>query len=60
MFAVLGLIPKMPPGSLLKKATILHMICGSFDLVLQALLAYDGKMQTCLGNTYFARFTRGA
>ena len=53
-------LDKLPPEKLLKMAAILHMIYGSFDLVLQVLLAYDAKMQTSLGNTYFQRLTSGA
>ena len=56
-FMALG---NLPPEKLLKMAAILHMIYGSFDFVLQALLAYDAKMQTGLGDTYFQRLTSGA
>jgi len=50
-------LDQLPAEKLLKMAVILHTIYGSFDLVLQALLAYDAKMQTALGQTYFQRLT---
>jgi FkbM family methyltransferase len=53
-------LDREPAGKLLAMAVILHMIYGSFDLVLQVLHAYDGKMGTNLGGTYFDKLTKRA
>lgn len=53
-------LDRLPAGKLLAMAVILHMIYGSFDLVLQVLQAYDAKMGTSLGETYFQKLTRRA
>lgn len=50
-------LDKLPAEKLLKLAVILHVIYGSFDFSLQVLYAYDAKMQTKLGETYFQRIT---
>lgn len=42
---------------LLKTAVILHVLYSSFDLALQALLAYDAKAGSKLGSVYFERLT---
>jgi len=50
-------LDRLPPEKLLKMATILHAVYGSFDLALQALQAYDAQRQTTLGGAYFGRLT---
>ena len=42
----------LPAEKLHKMAVILHLIYGSFDLVLQVLCAYDAKMKTSCGSNY--------
>lgn len=46
-------LDSLPAGKLLKMAAILHLVYGSFDLVLQVLCAYDAKMQTNYGGCYY-------
>lgn len=53
-------LDRLPAAKLLAMAVILHMIYGSFDLVLQVLNAYDAKMATSLGEVYFQKLTRRA
>lgn len=53
-------LDKLRPEKLLKMAAILHLVYGSFDLVLQVLHAYDAQVQTCLGDTYFKQITARA
>lgn len=50
-------LEKLSAEKLLKMAVILHLIYGSFDLVLQVLAAYDAKRQTGLANRYFTQLT---
>ena len=46
-------LDRLPAAKLLKMAAILHLVYGSYDLVLQALLAYDAKMQTSCSRDYY-------
>jgi FkbM family methyltransferase len=53
-------LDQLPAEKLLKMAVILHMVYGSFDLVLHVLFAYDAKTGTTLGPTYYQRVTTRA
>lgn len=48
---------QLEPTKLLKLAVVLHVIYGSFDLALQALIAHDRQTQSRLGESYFQRLT---
>ncbi|MGB8166416.1 MAG: FkbM family methyltransferase [Chthoniobacteraceae bacterium] len=47
----------VPAEKLLKMAVILHVVYGSFDLVLQVLRAYDAKANAATASAYFTRLT---
>ncbi len=53
-------LERLSAEKLLKMAVILHMIYGSFDLVLQVLQAYDAKTQTRFAEAYFQKLTTRA
>lgn len=50
-------LDRLPAEKLLKMALILHLVYGSYDLVLQVLYAYDAKVKTCLGSAYNTALT---
>ena len=51
-------LDRLPSEKLLRMAVILHMVYGSFDLAMQALLAYDRQCSTGLAPTYLQRLTQ--
>ena len=52
-------LDRLPPEKLLRLAVILHMVYGSFDLAIQALLAYDRQCSSGLAPAYLHRLTLG-
>jgi len=50
-------LDRLPAEKLLRLAIILHMTYGSFDLAMQALLAYDLKCSSVVAQDYFSRLT---
>jgi hypothetical protein len=50
-------LDRLPPEKLLRLAVILHMVYGSFDLSMQALLAYDRQTASDVAQKYFLRLT---
>lgn len=50
-------LDRLPAEKLLKMSVILHLIYGSYDLVLQVLCAYDTKMKTSCGAAYHTQIT---
>jgi hypothetical protein len=52
-------LDRLPAEKLLRLAAILHMVYGSFDLAMQALLAYDRQHSSALAPAYLHRLTLG-
>ncbi|MEY3110197.1 MAG: 2-O-methyltransferase NoeI [Verrucomicrobiota bacterium] len=52
-------LDRLPAEKLLRLAAILHMVYGSFDLAMQALLAYDRQYSSALAPAYLHRLTLG-
>lgn len=50
-------LDQLTTDKLLRMAAILHMVYGSFDLAMQALLAYDQQASSGIAQTYFQRLT---
>jgi hypothetical protein len=52
-------LDRLPAEKLLRLAAILHMVYGSFDLAMQALLAYDRQYSSALAPAYLHRLILG-
>ncbi|MEY3813109.1 MAG: 2-O-methyltransferase NoeI, partial [Verrucomicrobiota bacterium] len=52
-------LDRLPAEKLLRMAVILHLVYGSFDLAMQALLAYDRQCSSGLAPAYLHRLTLG-
>jgi FkbM family methyltransferase len=50
---------RLPAEKLLRLAVILHMVYGSFDLAMQALIAYDRQFSSGLAPAYLQRLSAG-
>jgi len=50
---------RLPAEKLLRLAVILHMVYGSFDLAMQALIAYDRQCSSVLAPAYLQRLSAG-
>jgi FkbM family methyltransferase len=50
---------RLPAEKLLRLAVILHMVYGSFDLAMQALIAYDRQCSSGLAPAYLQRLSAG-
>ena len=52
-------LDRLPAEKLLRMAVILHLVYGSFDLAMQALIAYDRQRSSGFAPAYLHRLTLG-